>query len=109
MGIKTSAIAFLALLPSCPAAGTIPPADSSAPAPYEAGKVDFNPLYRLACENLAKIGCPESAPAGKTCAEVFELAEKLGNPLNAVCVANASTPSQVRACGSVRCRISESR
>lgn len=70
--------------------------------PYEdAGSPDA--LCRLACENLAKIGCPESAPAPKPCADVCTDAERAGNPLNTICVANASTPDQVRACGSVEC------
>lgn len=58
---------------------------------------------RLACESLAKLGCPESAPAGRTCGCVCAFAEDAGLPLNAWCIAAASTPDQIRACGTVRC------
>lgn len=60
-------------------------------------------LCNLACENLAKMGCPESAPAGRSCADMCRTAIEYGFPLDPVCVANASTPDQARSCGTVRC------
>lgn len=58
-----------------------------------------SPLCRTACEALARVGCPESAPAGQSCSCVCALAEAQGIDLNLVCVSNASTVEQVRACG----------
>lgn len=57
---------------------------------------------RLACESLAKIGCPESVPAGRSCGCVCAAAEASSVPMKTLCVANASTPDQMRACN-VRC------
>lgn len=70
---------------------------------HEAG-VEVTHLCRLACESLAKIGCPESMPAGKPCEEVCSAAEKLGMDMNTVCIANASTADHARACKTVECR-----
>jgi hypothetical protein len=76
--------------------------------PYQDASVDaeldVDPLCRLACESLAKMGCPESAPAGRTCGSVCTAAEQQGIDLPTICIANASTPDQVRACGMVRCQ-----
>ena len=95
--LVSMAIAW-ALLEGCKT--TLPPEpDYVVYPPEDAG----DPLCRLACENMARIPCPESAPAGKTCRQVCEDAERGGNPLNLVCLANASTREQVRACGTVRC------
>ena len=58
---------------------------------------------RLACESLARVGCPEAAPAnGQSCTQVCANAELLGFPLNTLAIANASNPDQMRAAG-VRC------
>lgn len=58
---------------------------------------------RLACESLAKIGCPESAPSGdRSCGCVCVHAQAARIPMKTICVANASTPDQARACN-VRC------
>lgn len=76
--------------------------------PYQDASVDaeldVDPLCRVACENLAKMGCPESAPAGRTCGSVCTAAELNGLDLPLVCISNASTPDQVRACGMIRCQ-----
>lgn len=76
--------------------------------PYQDASVDaeleIDPLCRLACESLARAGCPESAPAGRTCGSVCTAAEKEGIDLPTICIAAASTPDQIRACGMVRCQ-----
>lgn len=79
-----------------------------APPPLEPTKDDASveaatsgSLCELACENLGRMGCPES---DGTCAAVCESAEDAGNPMNTICLANASTPDQARACGTVRCK-----
>ena len=59
---------------------------------------------RLACENLAKMGCPESHPAGRSCGSVCAAAEREGIDLPTLCIANASTPDQARACGQIKCK-----
>jgi hypothetical protein len=59
---------------------------------------------RLACESMAKVGCPESTPAGRTCGSVCAAAERAGFGLKPFCIAAASTPDQIRACGTVECR-----
>lgn len=59
---------------------------------------------RVACENLAKMGCPESAPAGRTCGSVCAAAQAAGIDLNPICVASVSSPVELRArCGTVQC------
>jgi hypothetical protein len=75
--------------------------------PYEDAGVDGDSQAvsadcRVACESLARVGCPESAPGGATCGVVCTRAAAEGIPLNTVCVAAASTPDGIRACG-VRC------
>lgn len=58
---------------------------------------------RVACESLARVGCPESAPKGRTCGSVCAAAVKEGIKLPLICIAASSTPDQIRACGKVRC------
>jgi hypothetical protein len=58
---------------------------------------------RVACEAMAKVGCPESNDAGRSCGCVCEAAEKNGSPLPTLCVANQSTIEGMRGCG-IRCR-----
>lgn len=76
--------------------------------PYQDASVDAELEVpadcRLACESLAKMGCPESAPAGRTCGSVCAAAEREGIDLPTICIANASTPDQARACGMIRCK-----
>lgn len=76
--------------------------------PYQDASVDaeleVDALCRVACESLAKVGCPESAPAGRTCGSVCTAAMNAGIDLNAICIAAASTPDQIRACGTVECK-----
>ncbi len=60
---------------------------------------------RLACESMAKVGCPESAPEGRSCSSVCAAVVKSGvRDLNLWCIANASTPDQIRGCGTVKCK-----
>jgi hypothetical protein len=62
--------------------------------------LNIDPLCRAACESLAKVGCPESAPTGgRTCSCMCTKAVEEGLDLNTVCVAAASTPDQIRQCG----------
>jgi hypothetical protein len=65
-------------------------------APADAGEVSAD--CRLSCESMAKVGCPESAPAGGTCGSVCMAATSNGFDLKSMCIAAASTPDQIRAC-----------
>ena len=95
-------IAFVGVfLVACPA--TCPP-----PYPPEPEVATFESKIladcRLACESMAKVGCPESAPSGdRSCGEVCTTAVANHFPMPTICVAAASTKDQIRACG-VRCR-----
>lgn len=99
---------ILLMLEGCPAAKA--PEDQREIVvfpPYgDAGnqEVDVSADCRVACENLAKMGCPESVPAGRSCGSVCTTAQARGIDLRTICVANASTPDQVRACGTADCR-----
>jgi hypothetical protein len=68
--------------------------------PYDGGdaEVPHDKICELACENLAKMGCPESVPAGRSCASLCSQAEHDGFDLRPLCVANARTPDEVRGC-----------
>ena len=81
--------------------------------PYQDGGMDANVEIvqipadcRLACESLAKLGCPESAtpPGGRSCGSVCAAALEQGIDLPTICIANASTVDQVRACGMIKCK-----
>lgn len=52
----------------------------------------------LACANLAKLGCPESAPSGRSCGSVCAYASSNGFDMQLACVAKAASADQVRAC-----------
>lgn len=103
--------AFLAFLPASTCKPPIPPEPDVVIFPpfspdggADAEVLDVDPLCRVACENLARLGCPESAPAGRSCGSVCTSVVRAGvADLNLACVASASTPDQVRACGSVEC------
>lgn len=84
-------------LPPEPGYVVYPPEDS-APASSR------DPLCRLACENMAKMGCPESATldGGLDCPTVCEHALDAGVPLPLAKLAAAGTPDQLRELG-VRC------
>lgn len=88
-------------LPPEPPYVVFPPYDA-APAEGSAATCAPDPICRVACENLAKMGCPEAEPAGMTCECVCTAAKANGLRLDPICAANASTPDQARACG-VRC------
>lgn len=89
---------------------TIPPEpDIVIYPPYQDASVDAEFTIipadcRLACESLARVGCPESAPAGRTCGSVCAAALYEGIDLPTICIAAASTPDQIRACGMVKCK-----
>lgn len=103
-------VAFVALLPAAnckpepdaPVVEVLPP--FSPDGGTDAEVPDLDPVCRAACENLVRVGCPEGAPAGRSCASVCTMAVRAGAELNLACVASASTPDQVRACGSVDCK-----
>lgn len=105
LGIGTAiAVLFLA---SCPEP-KVPDYEITVFPPYgldggDAELADIPADCRLACESLAKVGCPESHPAGRSCASVCAAAQAGGRDLKPWCIANASTPDQMRACGTVRC------
>lgn len=71
-------------------------------------EVEGSPLCRVMCENLGRMGCPESATpveaidggwaVGRSCVSTCTVAEKHGRNLRTICVANASTPDQIRLC-----------
>lgn len=84
-------------LPPEPAYVVYPPFQDAAP-PSDTACTP-TALCRTACESLAKVGCPESAPAGQTCSCMCTMAEAEGLDLNLICVSNASTVEQIRACG----------
>ncbi len=70
--------------------------------PYDGGfvdaEVDVLADCRVACENLARLACPESAPAGRTCGSVCTIASQTGYEPRTACLATAGTPDDVRAC-----------
>jgi hypothetical protein len=102
------------VLAACPREPMPPEPDYVVFPPYDAGidaEVEVLADCRVACENLAKLGCPESAPAGRTCGSVCSTSTRLGFDLRLPCVASAGTPDHVRACctpgqpcSQVRCR-----
>ncbi len=93
-------------LPPEPPITIFPPYADASPLPPLETCADGSPVpadCRLACESLAKVGCPEAAPAGRSCGCVCAAAEDAGLPMNAFCIAAASTPDQIRSCKTVRC------
>ncbi len=97
-----TAASFAILLASCPQPKvpvedyeiTITPPHPDAPD----GSANVPADCRLACESMAKVGCPESAPAGGSCGSVCAAASSNGFDLRSMCIAAASTPDQIRAC-----------
>lgn len=96
--------ATFAVLASCKAMPPEPP--SVIFPPYDGGlgsggadaEVRVDPLCAVACENLAKIGCPESVPAGRSCGSTCTMASANGFDLRLYCLATASLPEHVRGC-----------
>jgi hypothetical protein len=99
---------FLAALNACPPAKPPENYDITVYPPFpdggDAELPEIDPLCRVACESLAKIGCPESSPAGRSCGSVCTAMSRSGaSAIDLLCVANASTADQVRGCGGVEC------
>lgn len=53
---------------------------------------------QAACENLMKMGCPESLSTGRTCGSVCQISNDLKFDTRPWCVAMAGNPEGVRAC-----------
>src|SRR5579863_1391214 len=95
-------VAALAVLSTaCPMTPPLPPEPDYVVFPLDAEAAAQDPLCRLACESMAKIGCPEAATldGGRSCPDVCTAAMSEGEGLPTICLANASTADQVRACG----------
>lgn len=60
-------------------------------------EVAVPPACRAACDNLTSLGCPESAPAGRSCGSVCAVHSRFSD-LRLECVAGSKTPDQVRNC-----------
>ncbi len=99
--LVSSVVIAALLLFGCPA--TMPPEPPYVVfPPYDGGDFDAEVQTtadcRAYCESLAKLGCPESAPQGRTCSSTCSAATAAGHDLKPWCVATAATPDQVRAC-----------
>ncbi len=103
--MKKLVVAVVSLLASCTSCQAKAPSDDYQITTFpvdEAGadaeSVRIPADCRVACESLAKLGCPESAPSGRSCGSVCAYASANGFDMNLLCIANSSTADQVRAC-----------
>lgn len=100
------AIFAVYLMGGCPTPAPKPPIVDASDAALEDAVVR-NPSCASACEQLAKLGCPEgrTLDGGKSCLHVCEDAEASGKfSLKPACVIGAQTIEQLRLCGTVRCQ-----
>lgn len=76
------------------------PKPANCPEPEDPAK--YEPTCKDACDNLAKLGCPEAEPTkkGQTCVEVCKDTEAAGAnvTLNPGCVANMKSCDEIDSC-----------
>lgn len=95
------AVFFGTTLSSCPLSRPVEDYEITVNPPFEAGDgsaLKTIPECKAACENLANLGCPESAAAGGSCGSVCTAAELNGFDLRLACVATAKSVAEVRSC-----------
>jgi hypothetical protein len=93
--------------PAQPDGGTAPFADGGVdgcPAPVADGGSAPTTVYDQACSNMVSLDCSEGSAAD--CTAVLQSATAKGiTPIDVPCVANATSPAAVRACGAIACTV----
>jgi hypothetical protein len=103
----TLALSFaLASLTACAACNQSPPSGSDAAPPPPPTAKGTQDQCAAMCTNLRRLGCPEGSPDGGTCEATCVAVEGTHTAsFHPLCVADAGTQADIRACGTVRCAV----
>jgi hypothetical protein len=83
--------------------GAVPVDGGVAPVSVDGGSAPTS-IYEQACSNMVSLECSEGS--ADNCVSVLESASAQGiTPISVPCVATATSPAAVRACGAIACTI----